>query len=259
MGIIDTHAHVTYKDLVGRIDEIVTNALSHNVTKILCVCCTKEEALKAIEIANQYDIFDCAFGYHPEDVDRLEDHDLSELRSILTDPHMIALGEIGLDYHYTKENKEAQKDLFIRQIQLANELDLPILIHMRDATLDTLEILKQYPCTGIMHCFSGSLETAKICVKLGYYISFAGPLTFKNAKDAPQVCEWVPLDRIFVETDSPFLTPHPFRGKQNEPVYTHITFEKVCEIKQIDAETLMKQMEENYYTLFKKAKRSESN
>lgn len=255
MGIIDTHAHVTYKDLADRTDEIVKNALSHNVTRILCVCCTKDEALKAIQIANQYDIFDCAFGYHPEDVDILEDTDLHELREILHDPHMIALGEIGLDYHYTKENKETQKELFIKQIQLANELDLPILIHMRDATFDTLGILKQYPCKGIMHCYSGSLDIAKILVQLGYYISFAGPLTFKNAKDALEVCKWVPLDHIFVETDSPFLTPHPFRGKQNEPFYTHITFNKVCELKEIDADSLMKQMEENYFTLFTKAKK----
>ena len=255
MGIIDTHAHVTYKDLFDRVDEIVENALAHQVTRILCVCCTKDEAQKAIQIANQYDIFDCAFGYHPEDVDILKDDELKELKVILEDPHMIALGEIGLDYHYTRENKEAQKNLFIKQIQLANELNLPILIHMRDATLDTLEILRQHPCKGIMHCYSGSLDTAKILIQLGYYISFAGPLTFKNAKDAPEVCKWVPLDRIFVETDSPFLTPHPFRGKQNEPFYTYITFNKVCELKEIDASSLMKQMEENYFTLFTKAKK----
>lgn len=256
MGIIDTHAHVTYKELADRTEEIVKNALAHDVTRILCVCCNKDEALKAIEIANEYDIFDCAFGYHPEDVDTLEDRDLSELKAILMDPHMIALGEIGLDYHYTKENKEAQKELFISQIKLAKELDLPILIHMRDATLDTLDILKEYPCKGIMHCYSGSLETAKMIVQLGYYLSFAGPLTFKNAKDAPEVCKWVPLDRIFVETDSPFLTPHPFRGKPNEPFYTYLTFEKVCELKNLDKNTLMNQMEENYFRLFKKAKRS---
>ncbi len=254
MGIIDTHAHVTYGDLALRTKEIVENAKAHNVTRILCVCCSVEEARKAIEIANQYDIFDCAFGYHPEDVDTIQDQDYKILKEILQDPHMIALGEIGLDYHYTKENKEAQKKLFIDQIKIANEMDLPILIHMRDATLDTLDILKEYPCKGIMHCYSGSLDTAKILINLGYYLSFAGPLTFKNAKDAPVVCEWVPLDHIFVETDSPFLTPHPFRGKQNEPFYTYLTFEKVCEIKKMDPEVLMKQMEKNYFTLFTKAR-----
>lgn len=255
MGIIDTHAHVTYKDLASRTDEIVQNALAHNVSRILIVSCTKEEALKSIEVADKYDIFDCAFGYHPEDVDAITEDDFDFLKEILNHPHFIALGEIGLDYHYTKENKEKQKQFFIRQIALANELHLPILIHSRDATEDTLNILKEHPCTGIMHCYSGSLETAKILVKLGYYISFAGPLTFKNAKDAPEVCKWVPVDRIFVETDSPFLTPHPFRGKPNEPFYTYLTFEKVCELKEIDPETLMKQMEQNYYTLFKKAQK----
>lgn len=254
MGIIDTHAHVTYQDLALRTYEIVKNALKHNVTRILCVSCTKEEALKSIEIADQYDIFDCAFGYHPEDVDKISDSDFNDLKQILQNDHFVALGEIGLDYHYTKENKEKQKELFITQIHLANELNLPILIHMRDATLDTLEILKKHPCKGIMHCYSGSLETAKEIIKLGYYISFAGPLTFKNAKDALEVCKWVPLDRVFVETDSPFLTPHPFRGKPNEPFYTHLTFEKVCELKQVNPELLMKQMENNYHTLFTKAK-----
>lgn len=253
MGIIDTHAHCTYGELANRIDEVVKNALEHNVTRILCVCCTLEEAKKAIEIAEKYDIFDCAFGYHPEDADKFYDSDFKDLKEILSHPRMIALGEIGIDYHYTKENKEKQKQMFIRQIQLANELDLPILIHMRDATLDTLDILKEYPCKGIMHCYSGSLESAKILLNLGYYISFAGPLTFKNAKDAPEVCKYVPIDHLFVETDAPFLTPHPFRGKMNEPFYTHLTFEKVCEIKELKPEILIKQMEENYFKLFTKA------
>lgn len=258
MGIIDTHAHVTYKDLANRIDEIVQNALAHNVTRILIVSCTKEEAIKSIEVADQYKIFDCAFGYHPEDADKINESDLAFLKDILKNPHFIALGEIGLDYHYTKEYKKEQQQLFIQQIQIANELNLPILIHSRDATLDTIEILKQYPCKGIMHCYSGSLETAKILIDLGYYISFAGPLTFKNAKDAPEVCKWVPINRLFVETDSPFLTPHPYRGKQNEPYYVHLVFEKVCELKQMDSKTLLKQMEDNYYTLFTKANKKEA-
>lgn len=255
MGIIDTHAHVTYGELANRVDEIVKNALEHNVTRILIVSCTLEEAKKALEFAEKYDIFDCAFGYHPEYADEFYDSDFKDLREILSHPKSVALGEIGMDYHYTKENKEKQKQLFIRQIQLANELDLPILIHMRDATFDTIEILKEYPCKGIMHCYSGSLDSAKIILNLGYHISFAGPITFKNAKDAPEVCKYVPIERLFVETDAPFLTPHPFRGKMNEPYYTHITFEKVCEIKGMEPEVLIKQMEENYFNLFTKAKK----
>ena len=166
---------------------------------------------------------------------------------------MVALGEIGLDYYWVSDNKEKQKELFIRQIQLANQLQLPILVHMRDATQDTIEILKQNPCIGIMHCYSGSAETSKILLKMGFYLSFAGPLTFKNAKDAPEVCRQAPIDRIFVETDAPYLTPHPFRGKENEPAYVHLTFEKVCEIKEIDSQILMDQMKENYRRLFTKS------
>ena len=175
-----------------------------------------------------------------------------DLRRILAHPRCIALGEIGIDYHYTKENKEVQKQLFIRQIELANEFNLPILIHMRDATLDTIEILKAHPCKGIMHCYSGSLDTAKILVNMGYYISFAGPITFKNAKDAPEVCKWVPNDRLFVETDAPFLTPHPFRGKQNEPAYVEHVLNKICEIRDMDYSEVVDITTNNVFRLFDK-------
>lgn len=253
MGIIDTHSHVTCERLVGRIDEIVANAKAHNIEKILIVCCSESEARLAIQAAEKYDIFDCAFGYHPENVDEISEHDFEVLEEILANPHMVALGEIGLDYYWVSDNKEKQKELFIRQIQLANQLQLPILVHMRDATQDTIEILKQNPCIGIMHCYSGSAETSKILLKMGFYLSFAGPLTFKNAKDAPEVCRQAPIDRIFVETDAPYLTPHPFRGKENEPAYVHLTFEKVCEIKEMEPQILMDQMKENYRLLFTKS------
>ena len=253
MGIIDTHSHVTCERLVGRIDEIVANARAHNIEKILIVCCNESEARLAIQAAEKYDIFDCAFGYHPENVDEINEHDFEVLKDILANPHMVALGEIGLDYYWVSDNKEKQKELFIRQIQLANQLQLPILVHMRDATQDTIEILRQNPCKGIMHCYSGSAETSKILLKMGFYLSFAGPLTFKNAKDAPEVCRQAPIDRIFVETDAPYLTPHPFRGKENEPAYVHLTFEKVCEIKEMEPQVLMDQMKENYRRLFTKS------
>ena len=253
MGIIDTHSHVTCERLVGRIDEIVANAKAHNIEKILIVCCSESEARLAIQAAEKYDIFDCAFGYHPENVDDINEHDFEILKDILANPHMVALGEIGLDYYWVSDNKEKQKELFIRQIQLANQLQLPILVHMRDATQDTIEILRQNPCKGIMHCYSGSAETSKILLKMGFYLSFAGPLTFKNAKDAPEVCRQAPIDRIFVETDAPYLTPHPFRGKENEPAYVHLTFEKVCEIKEMEPQVLMDQMKENYRRLFTKS------
>lgn len=257
MGIIDTHSHVTCDRLINRVDEIVANAQANDIEKILIVCCNRKEAELAIQVAEQYDIFDCAFGYHPENANDIQEEDFIILKEILQNPHMIALGEIGLDYYWVSDNAKQQKELFIRQIEIANELDLPILIHMREATLDTVEILKTHPCKGILHCYSGSVETSQILLKLGYYISFAGPLTFKNAKEAPLVCEKVPLDRLFVETDAPYLTPHPFRGKENEPFYVRYTFERVCEIKQIEADVLMNQMKENYYRLFTKAKRRE--
>lgn len=252
MGIIDTHSHVMCTDLRTDIDAIVERAKSVNISRILIVCTSLEEGKLAIETAKQYDLFDVAIGFHPEDADTITETELAELKILLADSHVVALGEIGLDYYWRQDNKEAQKKLFIDQIKLANELNLPILIHMREATSDTLEILKTYPSKGIMHCYSGSVETANILLKLGYYLSFAGPLTFKNAKDAPLVVANTPLNRLFVETDAPYLTPHPFRGKRNEPYYVHVTFDKVCEIKQMDPNDVMQQMEENYAVLFNK-------
>lgn len=253
MKIIDTHSHITCDALYERIDEIIENAQKANVERILCVCCSKEEIERAIELAQRYDFIDCAYGYHPEDVDKINDPDLVELETILKNEHIVALGEIGLDYYWVQDNKDAQKNLFIKQIELANRLELPILIHMRDATLDTLEILKAHPTMALFHCYSGSVETSKQIFKMGYYVSFAGPLTFKNARDSVEVCRQAPLDRIFVETDAPYLSPHPLRGTQNEPANVVHTFNKVCEIKEMDPQRVADQMKINYQTLFKKA------
>lgn len=253
MKIIDTHAHVTCDDLFNHIDDITTRAKEAGLVKILIVCTSFEEAKRALELAEKDNLYDCAFGFHPENADEVSDEDLDQLKQILMHPKMVALGEIGLDYHWRQDNKNVQKALFIKQINLANELDLPILVHMRDATADTLEIFKQHPVKGVMHCYSGSLETTKLLLKLGFYISFAGPLTFKNAHEALNVCEYVPIDRIFVETDCPYMTPHPHRGKQNEPYYVQFTFMKACEIKGLNPEDLSNAMLNNYRCLFTKS------
>lgn len=253
MKILDTHSHITCDALYERIDEIIENAKHANIERILCVCCSKEEIERALQLAQRYDFIDCAYGYHPEDVDQITDQDLSELEAILRNQAIVALGEIGLDYYWVQDNKLAQKELFIKQIELANKLDLPILIHMREATMDTLEILKQHPTKGIFHCYSGSVETSKEIFKMGYFVSFAGPLTFKNARDSVEVCRQAPLDRIFVETDAPYLSPHPMRGTQNEPANVVHTFNKLCEIKETDPQIVANQMKLSYQKLFKKA------
>lgn len=251
-GIIDTHAHVACEDLIGRIDEIIENAKEQNIIKILIVCTSIAESKLAIQLAQDNDLFDCAVGFHPEDANTITDEDLLMLAEILKHPKVVALGEIGLDYYWVQDNKEKQQELFIKQIELAKSLNLPIIVHMRDATDDTTIILREHLTRGVLHCYSGSYETSKILLKLGYYLSFAGPLTYKNAKDAPHVCKEAPLDRLFVETDSPYLTPHPHRGKQNEPAYVHFTFEKLCEIKEIAQDEAMNVMIDNYRKLFTK-------
>ncbi len=253
MKIIDTHAHVTCDDLFSRVDEITRNAQENGIYKVLIICTSFIEAKRALELAESCELYDCAFGFHPENADEITADDLAKLKTILQHPKMVALGEIGLDYYWRQDNKEKQKKLFIDQIHLANELNLPILVHMRDATADTLDIFKEHPVHGVMHCYSGSVETAKILLKMGFYISFAGPLTFKNAKDAPAVCAMVPADRLFVETDCPYMAPHPYRGKQNEPQFVRFTFEKACEIRGVDQEELSEQMLENYRRIFPKS------
>lgn len=253
MKLIDTHAHVTCDELFNQIDAITSRAKEAGLVKILIICTNFEEARRAIELAEKDDLYDCAFGFHPEHADLITQADCERLKQVLAHEKMVALGEIGLDYHWRQDNKEKQKQLFINQIELANELNLPILVHMRDATADTLDIFRQHQVKGVMHCYSGSLETTKLLLNMGFYISFAGPLTFKNANEALTVCEYVPTDRIFVETDCPYMTPHPHRGKQNEPYYVQFTFAKACEIKQMDPQALSNAMLENYRRCFTKS------
>ena len=251
-GIIDTHAHVACSELLDKIDEIIQHAQDNNIIKILIICTTLTEAKIAITLSEKNPLFDCAVGFHPEDANTITDNDLIKLKEVLAHPRMIALGEIGLDYYWVQDNKEKQQELFIKQIEIARSLALPILVHMRDASADTVKILSEHKIPGVLHCYSGSLETSKLLLKQGYYLSFAGPITYKNAKEAPITCLEAPLDRIFVETDSPYLTPHPFRGKQNEPAYVRYTFDKVCEIKGIEPEVAMTAMMDNYRRLFTK-------
>lgn len=250
-SLIDTHCHITCDRLYACIDEIIINAKQNKVNRMLIVCTGFEEFERALELQKREDVFDIALGFHPCDLYSFKEADYVRLEDILIHDQIIAVGEIGLDYHWKDVSPEDQKVALIRQIDLAKKHKKPVLIHMRDATKETVDILKSYPhIDGIMHCYSGSIETAKELLPLGFYFSFAGPLTFKNSRGAPEVVKALPIDRIFVETDAPYLTPHPHRGKQNEPMYVSFTFEKVCEIKEISKEEMAAQMQTNYQTLF---------
>lgn len=250
--LIDTHCHITSDSLFERIEEVLLNAKKANVEEMMVVCTDFKSYTRAKNLQELHPKIKIAFGFHPSDLYDFKEEDYLRLEEMVKNKEIDALGEIGLDYHWDDVSKEEQKKGFVRQLEIANKYNMPVIIHMRDATKDTLDLLKEYGKTKfVMHCFSGSVETAKEVMRRGGYISFAGPITFKNARgltEIPQVCF---KDKIFVETDCPYLTPHPFRGKQNEPMYVQYTFKKVCELLEEEEEVMAKQMKNNFYEFLK--------
>lgn len=251
--LTDTHCHITCDRLYARIDEILEHAQNANIKRLIVVCCSFEEYERAKLLKAKYDWIKIAFGFHPSELYDFHEDDIYRLEEELKSGMIDILGEIGLDYHWDTVRKEDQIKAFHYQLKLAKKYDLPISIHMRDATKDCMDILKQYaPLKGIMHCFSGSVETAKEAVKIGLLISFAGPLTFKNSRQSVEVAKEIDASYLLVETDCPYLTPHPYRGKENEPMYVQYTFDKLCEIKEMDKDILAKQLEDNLMKLLEK-------
>lgn len=252
-SLIDTHCHITCDALYERVDEVMQNAKQSDVKTLMIICTNFIEYERAVKVKEQYTdfIIKIALGFHPCDLNDVTEEDFIRLERLLQENKLDAVGEIGMDYYWDTVEKDIQKQGFHKQLQLAKKYHKPIIIHMRDATKDTLDILSAYaPVKGIMHCYSGSIETARQVMNLGLYISFAGPVTFKNARGAVEVCAQIPVNQLLTETDSPYLTPHPYRGTQNEPKYVAVTFEKICEIKQITKEALAKQMQKNFEQLF---------
>lgn len=184
------------------------------------------------------------YGISPNDIEKI---DYNKIEELAQNKKVVGIGEIGLDYYWNKENKELQKEVFIKQIQIANKLDLPIIIHTREAVMDTIEILKKYPVNqkGIFHCCPLNVELIKEALKLGFYISFSGNITFKNSKNANICIETVPIDRILIETDSPYMTPEPFRGQRNTPANVRYVAEKIASVKQLEISQIEKQTFEN--------------
>ena len=252
IGWIDSHAHLCEETYEQEIKEIIERAKENHVYRMMVIACNLSQGQRALQLKREYDVFDIAVGFHPEDADNITDEDLYQLEQMLQSGEFNALGEIGLDYYWRKDNKEKQIELFIKQIQLAQKYDLPILIHSRDAMQETYDILKQYPSYGIMHCFGGSVEMMREFVKLGYMISLAGPVTFKNAVVPKEVAKEVSLDHLLIETDCPYMTPHPYRGKRNEPMYVAYTGEMIASLKQMDTAEVQIQLQKNYNHLFHK-------
>ena len=251
MGIFDTHAHYMRSDFGEELETLLADLPSKNIERVLAIGVELESSAEEIKLAERFDFIYAAAGIHPEHVLELPENWESELRALLKRDKVVALGEIGLDYHYEDgAPKELQREVFIKQLEIARELDLPVVIHSRDAMGETLEILKEYKPRGVMHCFSGSAESALEVVRLGMYIGFTGVLTFKNSKKAWAACEAVPLDRLLLETDCPYMAPVPHRGERCDSSMLKFTAEKMAEIKGVSTEEIIKITRENGKRLF---------
>ena len=252
--IFDTHCHLNSEELYNRLDEVLDAAYKVGVDKFLVIGWDKKSSLLAIEMAHKYKNIYAAIGFHPTDIEGVSDEDYEEVMSHVNDPKVVAIGEIGLDYHWVKdpEQRNRQKEWFIKQINFANLHKKPISIHNREAFEDCLNILKEHRPLygGVMHCYSGSVELLKDVLDLGLYIGLDGPLTFTNAKTPKEVCEAVPLDRLLVETDSPYLSPHPLRGTVNEPKNIALVIDEITRIKGISKKHILDVIYENSCKLF---------
>ena len=245
---IDTHCHLSREDY-DDIDKVIKEDIEAGVDKIVVSGCSRESIDEVMKLRDKYDIVYVTIGYHPEYADSVREKDLDYLKSILAKKKIIGIGEIGLDYHYTKDNKDKQIWLFEEQLKIAEEFNLPVVIHSRDATQDTINTLKKYKVKGIIHCFSGSLETANIYISMGYLLGIGGVVTFKNSK-LKDVVEKVSLESIVLETDSPYLSPVPFRGKVNSSKYLEYIAKFIADEKKISVEKLAEITSKNASSLF---------
>lgn len=250
--IINTHSHVNMLRETN-IDEAIQNAIDNKIVTIV-PSSSAQDIFDTDKFIKKYNDVYGYVGVFPEEVKDFSDKTLSDMEGIIkSNPKIIGIGEIGLDYYWDKSFKELQKEVFIKQIEFANQMNLPLNIHSREAHLDTLEILKKYNknSTAIMHCFSGSLEFARECIKEGIYIALGGVVTFKNAKKTKEVAKNIPLEYLLLETDDPYLAPVPFRGKENQPMYVKYVAEEIANLRGITPEEVAKTSTENAKKIFK--------
>lgn len=252
MEFFDSHSHFNDEKFKDDMEEIIKLVYENNITKTICVGYNLKQSEKALEIAEKNKFIYATCGISPNDIEDFCEDKLNKIEQLAKNSKVVAIGEIGLDYYWNKDNKNKQKELFIKQIEIANKLNKPISIHTREAVCDTLEIIKKYPVVqkGIFHCCPLNKELIKEGLKLGYYISFSGNITFKNAKSEEAV-SIVPNDRILIETDSPYLSPEPFRGKRNDPRNVKLVAKKISEIKKISLEEVAKLTYENANRIYK--------
>ena len=238
--IFDTHAHYTDSAFDEDREQVLAELPDKGIELVMLATSDMRDSLANSELAAKYDYVYASAGIHPESVDDTPTDYLDRLREIIaSNPKVRAVGEIGLDYHYDDYDREKQIRFFREQLEFAAELDMPVIVHSRNATEDTMEILKEYRPRGVVHCFSGSAETAKEVIKLGMYIGFTGVLTFKNAKKSPKALAKVPIDRLLMETDCPYMAPEPFRGRRSDSSMIAYTAAKAAEVKGIPVEELI--------------------
>lgn len=244
----DTHCHLL-KCYYDDMDSYVSEAYENDVKRIIVAATNLNECEEVIELGKKYENVYYCLGIHPEFYDENFEELEDIIRRVRDDKKFVAIGEIGLDYHYDKEHKEEQIKLFEKQLSLAEDLDMPVVVHLREATKDLIDSLRKFKLKGIIHCFSGSMETANILLDMGYYIGVGGVMTFKNSK-VDEVIRKIPIERITLETDAPYLTPEPFRGKQNASKYVRIIAEYLANIKNISLDEVSKKTEENVCKIF---------
>lgn len=252
MEFFDSHSHYNDEKYGEDRKEILEEIYKEGITRTVCIGYNLEKSKFALRIAKEYNYIYASCGISPNDIEDYTEENLKEIEELAKDNKIVAIGEIGLDYYWNKDNKEKQKELFIKQIEIANKLEKPIIIHTREAIADTIEILKKHPVKekGIFHCCPLNPELIKEGLKLGFYISFSGNITFKNAKAERAVLE-VPNEKILIETDCPYLTPEPFRGRRNDSKKVKLVAEKIAEIKNMSLEEVSKITYENANKIFK--------
>ncbi|HYS06822.1 MAG TPA: TatD family hydrolase [Candidatus Dormibacteraeota bacterium] len=252
----DSHAHLTLEHFDPDREEVIARARQAGVARIVTVSSFIGDASACAALAARYDFIHFTAGVHPHEAKSFTPEAAADIRSAATRPKAVAIGEIGLDYHYDLSPRDAQRRVFREQILLARDLRLPIVIHTREAWDDTLMILQDENAGdvgGVFHCFSGGTEEAQRCLDLGFFVSFAGPVTFKNAKDVAEAAAYVPIDRLLCETDSPYLTPHPFRGQRNEPARVRLVVERIAALKGLTAEAVGEATTRNLEAVFRLA------
>ncbi len=251
--LFDTHTHLNADQFEEDVEATIARAQEAGVANMIVVGFNEKTINRALTLVESYDFLYAAVGWHPVDAIDMTEANLKWIEQLAGHQKVVALGETGLDYHWDKSPIAIQKEVFRQHIRLAKKVRLPIIIHNRDATADVISILKEenaHEVGGVMHCFNGSLEDAQACIDMNFYISFGGPVTFKNAKPLQEVARHIPLERMLIETDCPYLAPHPYRGKRNEPAYVKLIAEQIALLQNCEYTEVARRTTDNAKRLF---------